>query len=795
MKYYYGFFRDTNSNNDPEGQLYKVVIKTKKGSGVGELLLSGSPFTVEYEQSDIYKPYKCSTATIGLLNKDYNKDFICESIKDNEVYLYRLKDGESFNDELKLEASDDQYFTLEWFGYTTPNAYSQGYASYLDKFQLECQDRLSIIKYYKWDKVITIAPNSRVNLFNILMNTSIFLGISKLYITKSLNIPQPYEEGDGSDSYSFSTNAYFLKSSFSDKDDKKYMSEVIESVLSYFSLSLIQIKDNLYLVNYNAIASGFTDYLYVNLRNLKMGTTTIEKEYTIEKEDSAKNDTNLSIVESYNEFEISSDIEEVDRSLPEVEWYDKTPSEYVDSLYADCEGRLVVGVGANHIVHLTKMAEWDGYSVYQQRGDANVYGYTSLQFYNFSDTALLNREYSPEIKFYTYLEDVSVTANGWVCGNEDTTAIPGQWQLVETTNGKSIRNHVASMPMSYAILSNDDWNIGQDKEHEDGLFICHPVSNVSMMSDSEWSNLINNDSVILQQPMIDLVYNDVSITKGHPLCWKCNVEYFPDYIPCAYKPNSTISHYMNWFNLSIILETGDRTLYYDEANNEWTNFVTINRPHLDGIEYQGEVYSGKHKFNNNSQNRFNVRKYDDGIVISGGGAEYSGKLTIRLYRPFGPDQSFSHITTSTMLTGVSLVELDTINYNTFPSDDTIYSYTDPEKFINEKYEETLGYNTSSNKVNSKNRVFTKESGGTLKPLDYILDIPAGDVFKPEEQRLRDYVKQLITPTFSLITTGHCDVDMITKVYYNRFPDCRFVVTGLSIDYGYDTKTYTITDKK
>ena len=139
MKYYYGFFRDTNSNNDPEGQLFKVVIKTKKGDGEGELLLSGSPFTVDYEQSDIYKPYKCSTATIGLLNKDYNKDFICESIKDNEVYLYRLKEGESFNEELKLEASDDQYFTLEWFGYTTPNAYSQGYTSYLDESQLEPQ--------------------------------------------------------------------------------------------------------------------------------------------------------------------------------------------------------------------------------------------------------------------------------------------------------------------------------------------------------------------------------------------------------------------------------------------------------------------------------------------------------------------------------------------------------------------------------------------------------------------------------------------------------------------------------
>ncbi|MDO5332141.1 MAG: hypothetical protein Q4E99_05620, partial [Bacillota bacterium] len=127
MKYYYAFFRDNNTSVDPDGHLYKVVVKTKKGNGMEELLLSGSPFTVMYENGDIYKPYKCSTATIGLLNTDYNPDFICDSIMDNEVYLLRLKNGEGYSDNLKLESADSIYFDIEWCGYTTPNAYSQGY--------------------------------------------------------------------------------------------------------------------------------------------------------------------------------------------------------------------------------------------------------------------------------------------------------------------------------------------------------------------------------------------------------------------------------------------------------------------------------------------------------------------------------------------------------------------------------------------------------------------------------------------------------------------------------------------
>ena len=74
--YYSGYFRNTDTTIDEAGQLFKVVIitnfKKQEYNYGGELMLSDSPFIVTYESEDgnIYKAYKCSTATVGHLQKE-----------------------------------------------------------------------------------------------------------------------------------------------------------------------------------------------------------------------------------------------------------------------------------------------------------------------------------------------------------------------------------------------------------------------------------------------------------------------------------------------------------------------------------------------------------------------------------------------------------------------------------------------------------------------------------------------------------------------------------------------------
>ena len=58
---YKGFFRQIKTND-----LYTVIIQTKGSSTEKEILLGGTPFTTEMDDSDkiIYTPAKYQTATI-----------------------------------------------------------------------------------------------------------------------------------------------------------------------------------------------------------------------------------------------------------------------------------------------------------------------------------------------------------------------------------------------------------------------------------------------------------------------------------------------------------------------------------------------------------------------------------------------------------------------------------------------------------------------------------------------------------------------------------------------------------
>lgn len=790
MKYYYGFFRDTNTSSDPEGQLYKVVIKTKKGEGEQELLFSSSPFTVTYNSDELFKAYKCSSAKIGLLNLDYNNDFVCESIKDNEVYLYKLNDGLRYSDELKNESSDSQFFSLEWCGYTTPDVYSQGYNSYLDEFELECQDKLSILKYYNWED-IRITKNSRYNLYNIIWTISNFLNLDEILITKSLRIPNIDSYNKKDKEYSFILKTYVLESTLYDNDEEpKKVIDILDNIMSFLSLTSIQINNKLYIVNYNAIVTDFPDYLSIDLKTHKINTKCIDKEYNIVSENSAANDTSLSVMESYDDFVINTEANEVSRNYPSIEWYNKTPSSIIDELYSQCNGRINTHYGVSV---LQKLAYWDNYNIYQQRTnipDSGVSGYTSIQFYNFNKK---DNYYSPDFKFYGYNSDVRWYSGGFTRGTEIDDYVAGQCCLTGNTN--SIRNRVSSMPVSYALIQNDDWSKQLDNEHEDGIFICHPVLNAEMMTNEEWLSLISDSTVITSQPMVDITYKNVSITKEHPLCWSGEVQFFPDYIPCCYESSTNVERALDRWNLSISLKTATGTYYYDDIDNRWYSFVVLLHPSL-GINYGDAMFGNKHKFINNRTNRYNVSSYTDGIVISGYGKDYVGDLTIRLYRPFGPDSTFTKITSSTLLTNINLVSLNTRNTTQeFVSDFTKYEYKDKNKFINSVNEENLIY-TSSNYIPSiDNNLYIEDETGNYKIIDYMLDIPAGDVFRCEEHRLRDKTKQFLTPSLNLKSSLHCDVDMITKVKYHRFNDKVFVVNGLDIDYGNDTRTINIIEKK
>ena len=264
--YYYGFFRNTDTSIDEKGQLYKVVIITNYQNDEyevgGELILTDSPFTIEYstDENDLFKPYKCSTATVGILQRDMNFSF--NTTSGNNVLVKLLKyNNEDTEDDLSLRSSDNTHFDIEWIGFATPNAYSQSYENYFDEFELECQDALSTLQYYKYE-TLGNTPTF-VSFADIVKKWCVFLGTYRnIYVTDTIVIPS----NDFQDPLH---SLYIDERNFFDEDDKPMtVLEVLEEICKYLSLTCVPQKDNLYFLSYSAIKNGQNDYYEIKKETL-----------------------------------------------------------------------------------------------------------------------------------------------------------------------------------------------------------------------------------------------------------------------------------------------------------------------------------------------------------------------------------------------------------------------------------------------------------------------------------------------------------------------------------------------
>lgn len=134
---YVGKFRDKNE------ALHTVTITTKDGTGTKNIVLSTSPFVEEMEGSDnsIFKPCKYSSATVRVLTENYMFDIFQSKAQDVSVTL------------------TDEKGNVEWTGFVTSNIYDMGFEYVKEELEIECQDALSSLQYFKY-KVIDVKKES-----------------------------------------------------------------------------------------------------------------------------------------------------------------------------------------------------------------------------------------------------------------------------------------------------------------------------------------------------------------------------------------------------------------------------------------------------------------------------------------------------------------------------------------------------------------------------------------------------------------------------------------------------------
>lgn len=111
------------------------------GAGDGVLTLSGSsPVTIEYDSDDLFKPLKQSICNISVISEQPLLDLYTGKINDITCKIFTKAKGSSS-------------YKLLWFGFLTPNVYSQDYNAGYNKFNLEFIDIIAQLENIKFSSI------------------------------------------------------------------------------------------------------------------------------------------------------------------------------------------------------------------------------------------------------------------------------------------------------------------------------------------------------------------------------------------------------------------------------------------------------------------------------------------------------------------------------------------------------------------------------------------------------------------------------------------------------------------
>lgn len=851
MKYYYAFFRDNNTSVDPDGRLYKVVIKTKKGNGQEELLLSGSPFIVQYSDDDLYKGYKCSTATIGLLNTEYVHELTSVDVLDNQVILYRLKKDEVYKEDLKLQTADDRYFDVEWIGYTMPNTYDQEYHSYLDEFQLECQDALSVLNYLDAD----FGKSKFYTIFNIVVWAMLKCGIFKLYVSDNIRVPNfdyDYYHGNIQKQDSPLVENLLIEDISKDNNlEPRKWNGVLDSIMVMLNMTLIQVRDAFYIVSYDAIASGYNTYTYFNLANGKIIKTTVRKTVDLVADESAANDTSLSLSEVYSRFITTSSPDRIDYAFPDLaDWATRIARTNTEGTYNE-RGCLYETVKYGHPIGMP-------YYPVEEDTEAKISVYYHGQAGVEAPFQIMNIDYfGINEAIYQDRSIVNVDGNCYTnLGRERTDYEFGNIRMIDPRNTYNdpnkqyicCRDFVVGTPGYHNIWHGEeqdllDYGYGRTEGEKKFCYLIYSdpwdLTFFSPLSPQ------HNDHVEYKRRAQSAIENYVyellnfSIPEcviGYDEGIVFNADFTFHYDLCDGE-NGDMGLFVEkdmcfqWMRFRFTYN-GEQYLYVPSVN-KWKRWETASDDSMckvpfDVVRYRDEDVTESNRDRQTlsfdttvslrdttpMRKRFNpeIKGYyvpspvRDILENSDEHSVTKGKLEIIISRPWGLTSQWKTVKTVienpkiniaipneyVTLTGKMTVDRDS---------DTEFSYKSANN--NDESETSLSIVSWMNKCKAANILYqydTTSDGDVagdryVRYLDYLQNLTTGDVMRPEEMIVSAYRRQYETPTMEFTTSIHSDVDMTSKVLYHRFRDKRFVVNSLNIDYAYDKKTIHIIEKK
>lgn len=276
------------------------------GTEKADVYFSEDPAEIENEVNDTFDVLLRNSAKIRLLCGNLIKDLFSTSCRDAVVNIYK-------ND------------TCIFAGFIEPQTLSQPYNDRWDELELNCIDALSALQYSKYKNVGALgviytfvkAEAAQRSFYDIA--TEILQGVTDgLDILGNRNIKFWYDGSKAVDAQTANRYQVFKQLSISDllflgddESDVWQQDEVLEELLKYLNLHIVQDGFNFYIFSWESVKATPDKIIWHDIV-ANSTKTTAQQAVTIALANVADCDTTISIGDVYNQLLLTAKVEDIE---------------------------------------------------------------------------------------------------------------------------------------------------------------------------------------------------------------------------------------------------------------------------------------------------------------------------------------------------------------------------------------------------------------------------------------------------------------------------------------------------
>lgn len=322
---YYGYFRDNKSSlggiSASGGALYCVCFTTNNSTVTQQQITIGHPgFVTEMDGDNdiIYNPVKYQKATVVVVTDDYISDFFATTPKAVKVELRRVTNSNTYVPGGTTGSS------LMWSGFVSPNMYNQPFEASYQEMEVECIDKLSMLKYYKYEPYgNSYIPNVNsakgvITFTNIIQRISYLTGLT-FKISSSTNLTTTLTSNPLVSQLYISEENFFEKKDDDNQTDKDVAwtyAEVLEELMRFLNLSAVQYQGNIYCIDYDARKSNSDGWWTIGTNGNATYSAGTASNYALTYQKMMNGGQTLSVIEPYNKVTVVDELYTFDSIIP-----------------------------------------------------------------------------------------------------------------------------------------------------------------------------------------------------------------------------------------------------------------------------------------------------------------------------------------------------------------------------------------------------------------------------------------------------------------------------------------------